>query len=522
MIKMLKYITCIQATLFAIQVFAKVPEVRTEVREIDGKKVTYMFINGIMVHETDPTKEPFPPVVKPEAYDADFSKAPQGAEILFDGSQKSMSNWTSMNGKATKWKFEDGALVAAPRAGYIRSKKEFGSCRVYLEFATPTSAKGSGQASGNSGVFLMGKYEIQVLNSFGGNANSTYPDGQCGALYGRAKPMVNASRAPGQWQTYDITFTRPLFDDQGKVTRRAKFRVIHNGHLIHDDVELTGGTGWAGPHAVRPYKVHGDKGPLSLQDHGNPVRYRNIWAVDMEEKKTTGSTKKALKALFFTGGCCHDYGQQKNIIIEGINARVPTEWEVFHEMNEKKSKAFLNKKGWADSFDYIVYDHCYASEKDVEFIESVTAVHEAGKPALALHCAMHSYHWNVPAKEGEVKAWPKMLGASSKGHGPKEPITVNIVKKNAGHPVIKNLPDGWRTPEGELYNVQEIYPGTTVLAYGDNGKSKKPLEPQACIWVNQHGKGRIFSTTIGHHNSTVSTKEYLDLLGNAVRWVTKQ
>src|SRR6056300_1595094 len=119
MIKMLKYITCIQATLFAIQVFAKVPEVRTEVREIDGKKVTYMFINGIMVHETDPTKEPFPPVVKPEAYDADFSKAPQGAEILFDGSQKSMSNWTSMNGKATKWKFEDGALVAAPRAGYI-------------------------------------------------------------------------------------------------------------------------------------------------------------------------------------------------------------------------------------------------------------------------------------------------------------------------------------------------------------------------------------------------------------------
>jgi len=368
----------------------------------------------------------------------------------------------------------------------------------------------------------MGKYEIQVLNSFGGNASSTYPDGQCGALYGRAKPMVNASRAPGQWQTYDITFTRPLFDEQGKVTRRAKFRVIHNGHLIHDDVELTGGTGWAGPHAVRPYKVHGDKGPLSLQDHGNPVRYRNIWAVDMEEKKTTGSTKKALKALFFTGGCCHDYGQQKNIIIEGINARVPTKWEVFHEMDGKKSKAFLNQTGWADSFDYIVYDHCYASEKDVEFIESVTAVHEAGKPALALHCAMHSYHWNVPAKEGEVKAWPKMLGASSKGHGPKEPITVNIVKKNEGHPVIKDLPDGWRTPEGELYNVQEIYPGTTVLAYGDNGKNKKPLEPQACIWVNQHGKGRIFSTTIGHHNSTVSTKEYLDLLGNAVRWVTKQ
>ena len=115
-----------------------------------------------------------------------------------------------------------------------------------------------------------------------------------------------------------------------------------------------------------------------------------------------------------------------------------------------------------------------------------------------------------------------MLGASSKGHGPKKSITVNLVKENADHPVIKDLPDGWRTPEGELYNVQEIYPGTTVLAYGDNGNTTRPLEPQACIWVNQHGRGRIFATTLGHHNSTVSTKEYLDLLGNAVKWVTGQ
>ena len=522
MIKRSKYIIFILSAVLVVHAFAESPEVRTEMREEKGKKVTYMYINGVKVHETDPSKVTFPSVVEPKPYDNLAAKPPKGAMVLFDGTESSMSNWSAMNGSPTKWKFEDGALVAVPRAGNIRTKQEFGSCRLYLEFATPKISKGTGQASGNSGVFLMGNYEIQVLNSFGPNANSTYPDGQCGALYGRAKPLVNASRAPGEWQTFDITFTRPLFDNKGKVTRRAKVRVFHNGHLIHDDVELSGGTGWAGPHAVTPYRKHGDKGPLRLQDHGNPVKFRNIWAVDMEEKETTGSTKKALKALFFTGGCCHDYGQQKNIIIEGINSRVPTEWDVFHEMNEKKSKAFLNKEGWADGFDYIVYDHCYAHEKDVAFIESVTAVHEAGKPALALHCAMHSYHWNVPAKEGEIKAWPKMLGASSKGHGPKKSITVNIVKENSGHAVIKDLPDGWRTPEGELYNVQEIYPGTTVLAYGDNGNTTRPLEPQACIWVNQHGKGRIFSTTIGHHNSTVSTKEYLDLLGNAVRWVTKQ
>ena len=522
MINLFKYIICIPATFFAVQVFAKGAEVRTEVREENGKKINYMFIDGVKVHETDPAKVTFPPLVEPKPYDAHAGKPPEGAIVLFDGTESSMANWTAMNGSPTKWKFEDGALVAVPRSGYIRSTQEFGSCRLYLEFATPISSKGTGQASGNSGAFLMGQYEIQVLNSFGANANSTYPDGQCGALYGRAQPMVNASRAPGEWQTYDITFTRPLFDDEGKVTRRAKFRVVHNGHLIHDDVELTGGTGWAGPHAVTPYKKHGDKGPFSLQDHGNPVKYRNIWVVVTEKKKESGRTAQVLKALFFTGGCCHDYGQQKNIIIEGIHERVPTQWEVFHEMDEKKSKAFLNQKGWAEPFDYVVYDQCYASEKDVQFIESITAVHEAGKPALALHCAMHSYHWNVPAKEGEIKAWPKMLGASSKGHGPRIPVTVSIVPENAKHPVIKDLPDGWRTPEGELYNVQEIYPETTVLAYGDNGKDKHPLEPQACIWVNQHGKGRIFATTLGHHNSTVSTKEYLDLLGNAVKWVMGQ
>jgi type 1 glutamine amidotransferase len=520
MFKLPKIICFLTSLILSVCTFIQASEVKTEVREIDGKEVTYMFIGGIKVHETDPAKQPFPPVVEPKSYDVGKAKAPENAVVLFDGSQASINNWSAMNGQPTQWKLKDGALVS--NKGNIRSKQEFGSCKVYLEFATPKSGKGTGQGSGNSGVFLMGRYEIQILNSFGANANSTYPDGQCGALYGRSKPLVNASRAPGEWQSYEIDFTRPLFDKDGKVTRKAKFTVVHNGHLIHDNLELSGGTGWAGPHAVTPYRQHGDKGPLSLQDHRNPVRYRNIWAIDKERKSSFFSTQKVLKALFFTGGCCHDYGQQKNIIIEGINERVPTQWEVFHEMDEKKSKAFLNRKGWADPFDYVVYDQCYASEKDVQFIESVTAVHEAGKPALALHCAMHSYHWNVPANEGEIKAWPKMLGASSKGHGPRIPVTVSIVPENAKHPVIKDLPDGWRTPEGELYNVQEIYPGTTVLAYGDNGKGKKPLEPQACIWVNQHGKGRVFATTLGHHNSTVSTREYLDLLGNAVKWVMGQ
>ncbi len=173
----------------------------------------------------------------------------------------------------------DGALEAVRGAGYIRTKKEFGSCRLHIEFATPAKPEGTGQGRGNSGVFLMGKYEVQVLDSF---ENTTYPDGQCGALYGRKKPLVNASRPPGEWQTYDITFTRPIFDEAGKVTRKARFTVIHNGILIHDDLELSGGTGGAA-HSASEYAKHADKGPIALQDHGNPVRFRNIWIQEIEE-----------------------------------------------------------------------------------------------------------------------------------------------------------------------------------------------------------------------------------------------
>ena len=140
-------------------------------------------------------------------------------------------------------------------------------------------------------------------------------------------------------------------------------------------------------------------------------------------------------------------------------------------MDQEKSKAKLSESGWAEGYDYIVYNHCFAHEKDAKFVKSITDIHKAGKPAIALHCAMHSYHWSIPAKEGEKKAWPEMLGASSKGHGPKAAITVNKVKKYANHPIMKDMPDGWMTPEGELYNVQQVYEGTTVLAYGDNGKN---------------------------------------------------
>lgn len=227
--------------------------------------------------------------------------------------------------------------------------------------------------------------------------------------------------------------------------------------------------------------------------------------------------EKTLKGLIVTGGCCHDYKNQKNIISEGVSKRLKVKWEIFFEMDEKKSKAHLSKKGWADKADFIVWNHCFANERDAKFIDSLAAIHKAGKPAIALHCAMHSYHWNVKAEDGKENTWPQLLGVYSKGHGPKRKITVSKAKGQETHPILKDLSEGWTTPEGELYNVQRVLTAK-VLAYGNNGVAK---EPQACIWTNEYGKGRVFGTTIGHHNSTMSTKEYLDLIANGVRWVNR-
>lgn len=277
----LKFYCCLAGALAATgSLFAKDPVITKETREENGKKVDYMFIDGIKVHETDPAKQPPPPVVTPKPYDAAAAKAPQGAIVLFDGTEATFANWTATNGQPAKWKLNDGAMESVRGAGYIQSKQEFGSCRLHIEFATPTEVKGSGQGRGNSGVFLMGQYEVQVLDSY---QNDTYPDGQCGALYGRAKPLVNACRPPGEWQSYDITFHRPIFDEKGAVVRKAKFHVVHNGEVIHDNVELSGGTGWNGPHSISEYRKHKDTGPIQMQDHGNPVRFRNIWVVPIED-----------------------------------------------------------------------------------------------------------------------------------------------------------------------------------------------------------------------------------------------
>jgi hypothetical protein len=194
-------------------------------------------------------------------------QAPSDAVVLFDGVD--LSKWQKGNGSDAHWKVEDGYMEVL-KGGAIDSRDHFGDCQLHIEWATPVEVKGKGQGRGNSGVYLMGRYEVQVLDSWN---NKTYPDGQAAALYGQSPPLVNACRAPGEWQTYDIVFRSPRFAE-GKLSSPARATVLHNGVIVQDAVKLIGATTHK---RAAKYRPHSPKGPIRLQDHGNPVRYRNIW-----------------------------------------------------------------------------------------------------------------------------------------------------------------------------------------------------------------------------------------------------
>jgi hypothetical protein len=223
----------------------------------------------------DPNR-PLPPVIEPGTSSAQDSpgRPPSDAVVLFDG--KDLSKWAHKDGSAAKWKVENGYAEVVAKTGYIYTREAFGDCQLHVEFTEPLPAKGESQDRGNSGVFLQGLYETQVLDSY---QSKTYADGQAGAIYGQYPPLVNASRPPGQWQVYDIVFHGPRFDKDGKLLRPARETVFHNGVLVQDSVELTGPTA----HGKRPpYEPQPEKLPLALQDHGHPVRYRNIWIRELK------------------------------------------------------------------------------------------------------------------------------------------------------------------------------------------------------------------------------------------------
>lgn len=216
--------------------------------------------NKYHVHDVD---RPIPKQVTP-APPGKSAKPPSDAIVLFEG--KDLSKWQD-----TSWKTDDGLIEAG--ADTLETKGAFGDCQLHIEWRAPTTPPGRLMLRGNSGVIMMGLYEIQIFDSHVSNAVQIYSDGQAASIYGQTPPLVNACRAPGEWQTYDILFTAPVFDGD-KLIQRAKITMLHNQVLVHLNQEIMGPMTHRN---ILPYKAHPAKLPLILQGHGSPVRFRNIW-----------------------------------------------------------------------------------------------------------------------------------------------------------------------------------------------------------------------------------------------------
>jgi hypothetical protein len=227
-----------------------------------------IYISQVSAQQMKPEEtevwEPEPAVVTP----GEGTTPPSDAIVLFDGTN--LDKWESIKGGEAKWEVSNGAMTMVNRAGDIRTKEVFGDCQLHIEWRTPAEVKGESQGRGNSGIFLQGIYELQVLDSYN---NRTYSNGQAASIYKQSIPLVNACRPPGVWQTYDIIYIAPVFNEDGSVKSPAYITVLQNGILVQNHTEIKGDTPYIG---LPKYTKHGD-GPLRLQDHGNPVSYRNIW-----------------------------------------------------------------------------------------------------------------------------------------------------------------------------------------------------------------------------------------------------
>ncbi len=225
----------------------------------------------------------------------------------------------------------------------------------------------------------------------------------------------------------------------------------------------------------------------------------------------TAEGVKPLKVLIVSGGCCHDYEKQKVILAEGIGARAKVEFDVFQE---SKSKSHRNsayaKKDWWKGYDAVIHNECYGDVKDVAFIEAITQAHEEGLAGVTVHCSTHSY------RHSSTDEWRMFLGVTSMGHGPKSGIKV-VIKKN-NHPIMKGI-ESFTTKEGELYHITKVWPNTTVLA---DGVRTKDGHTEPLMWVNTFGKGKMFGTTLGHHNSTMLMDDYLTIVTRGLMWACGQ
>ena len=229
-----------------------------------------------------------------------------------------------------------------------------------------------------------------------------------------------------------------------------------------------------------------------------------VFSIQAADKKV-----KPLRALMVTGGCCHDYENQKRILSEGISERANVEWTILHEGGTARDHrvSIYEKKDWAKGYDVVLHNECFGGITDVAFVNNIAKAHKDGTPAVVIHCALHSY------RNAKTDEWRKVLGVKSMRHQQKG--SVDVVNLKTNHPVMKDFPKPWKTPNGELYEILEVYPGCTPLGQAFGSRTDKD---HVCIWVNKYGKGRTFGTSLGHHNETMDNEVYLGLVTRGLLW----
>jgi len=244
--------------------------------------------------------------------------------------------------------------------------------------------------------------------------------------------------------------------------------------------------------------------------------YGTIAPALAEEKSAADKAGvKPLKVLLITGGCCHDYAKQKDILKEGLEARANIEVTVHYNPSKGTDTKFeiYDKDTWAEGYDCVIHNECNAGVKDKDFTQRILKPHREGVGAVVIHCAMHCY------RDG-TDEWFKFLGVTSRGHGPHYPF--KIVNMDRDNPIMKNFPAAWVTPKGELYHIEKVWDTAKVLAHGERIDPKKAdagvLKTDACIWTNQYEKGRVFGTTVGHYNEEMSDPLFLDYVARGLLW----
>ena len=244
-----------------------------------------------------------------------------------------------------------------------------------------------------------------------------------------------------------------------------------------------------------------------------PTTIATLLALLLTPLSLLAQEAKPLKALLITGGCCHDYENQKKILTEGISARANVTWTIVHEgEGEKKGGtnhkiSIYEKDDWAKGYDVVVHNECFADVTDVSFVERVAKAHHDGVPAVVVHCTMHTF------RDAKTEEWRKLLGVTSRSHERSRPELVKNLQPT--HPIMKGFPAEWKTPNGELYIISKIGPDTTPLAqaFGPDTKKDHPV-----IWTNQYGQARVFGTTLGHHNETIAHENYLNFISRGLLW----